>query len=106
VTVAVPAALLARIREAPGPIVFLTGAGISAESGIPTFRGPEGYWRVGSKNYHPMEMATAAAFARMPEEVWAWYLSRRARCLAHKPAGADVRDGRGPRRPAAGHRPG
>jgi NAD-dependent deacetylase len=88
VTVAVPSELLALIPETPGPIVFLTGAGISAESGIPTFRGPEGYWRVGSKNYHPMEMATAAAFARMPEEVWAWYLSRRARCLAATPNAA------------------
>lgn len=44
------------------PVVFLTGAGISAESGIPTFRGPEGYWRVGSRNYQPMELATRGAF--------------------------------------------
>ena len=49
-----------------GPIVFLTGAGISAESGIPTFRGPEGYWRIGSRNYQPTEMATQAA-----RECWA-----------------------------------
>jgi NAD-dependent deacetylase len=85
VTSGVPPALLTRIRDTPGPIVFLTGAGISAESGIPTFRGPEGYWRVGSRNYHPMEMATAEAFRRMPEEVWAWYLSRRARCRSARP---------------------
>jgi len=39
-------------------LTVLTGAGISAESGIPTFRGPEGYWTVGSKEYHPQEMAT------------------------------------------------
>ena len=38
-----------------GLIVFLTGAGISAESGVPTFRGEEGYWTVGSENYHPQE---------------------------------------------------
>ena len=60
-----------------GHIVVLTGAGISAESGIPTFRGPEGYWQVGSRNYMPEEMATYASFTRMPEEVWAWYLYRR-----------------------------
>ncbi len=68
-----------------GPIVFLTGAGISAESGIPTFRGAEGYWRVGSRNYQPTEMATAEAFARMPEEVWRWYLFRRGVCRAAAP---------------------
>ena len=68
-----------------GPIVFLTGAGISAESGVPTFRGAEGYWRVGSRNYQPTEMATAEAFARMPEEVWRWYLFRRAVCHAAAP---------------------
>ena len=70
---------------AGGPIVFLTGAGISAESGIPTFRGAEGYWRVGSRNYHPQELATRAAFDEMPEEVWAWYLYRRGVCRAARP---------------------
>ncbi len=39
-------------------ITFLTGAGISPESNIPTFRGPEGYWKAGSDNYSPQEMAT------------------------------------------------
>jgi len=68
-----------------GPIVFLTGAGISAESGIPTFRGAEGYWRVGSRNYQPTQMATAEAFASMPEEVWRWYLFRRSVCRAAAP---------------------
>ncbi|MEX2354012.1 MAG: Sir2 family NAD-dependent protein deacetylase, partial [Gammaproteobacteria bacterium] len=57
-------------------ITVLTGAGISAESGIPTFRGPEGYWTVGSSNYHPQEMATNAMFMRDPDEVWKWYLYR------------------------------
>jgi NAD-dependent deacetylase len=71
--------------DGDGPIVFLTGAGISAESGIPTFRGPEGYWRVGSRNYQPTEMATAKAFAGMPEEVWRWYLFRRGVCRAAAP---------------------
>ncbi|HVW30155.1 MAG TPA: Sir2 family NAD-dependent protein deacetylase [Polyangiaceae bacterium] len=66
-------------------VVVLTGAGISAESGIPTFRGAEGYWQVGSRNYRPMELATAAAFARMPDDVWGWYLYRRAVCHAAAP---------------------
>jgi len=65
-------------------VLWLTGAGISAESGIPTFRGPEGYWRVGSRNYQPEEMATRYAFEQMPEEVWAWYLYRRGVCRRAK----------------------
>ncbi|MEO1271006.1 MAG: Sir2 family NAD-dependent protein deacetylase, partial [Myxococcota bacterium] len=52
--------LLERGQE--GRVVVLTGAGISAESGIPTFRGEEGYWVVGAKEYHPQEMATRQAF--------------------------------------------
>jgi len=59
---------------------FLTGAGISNESGIPTFRGPEGYWTVGSRVYHPMELATQSAFSENPWEVWRWYLYRAAVC--------------------------
>jgi NAD-dependent deacetylase len=73
------ATLTAALAE-DGPIVVLTGAGISAESGIPTFRGTEGYWQVGSQNYMPEEMATLRMFRRMPEEVWAWYLYRRSIC--------------------------
>jgi NAD-dependent deacetylase len=61
-------------------LTFLTGAGISAESGIPTFRGPEGYWTVGSKNYHPQEMATFHMFTQYPDEVWTWYLYRMGVC--------------------------
>jgi len=68
-----------------GLLVILTGAGISAESGIPTFRGEEGYWRVGSRNYQPEEMATWEAFSQMPDEVWAWYLYRRSVCLEAQP---------------------
>ncbi len=68
-----------------GSLVALTGAGISAESGIPTFRGKDGYWTVGSKEYHPQEMATHAMFSRYPEEVWAWYLYRRTVCRAAGP---------------------
>jgi NAD-dependent deacetylase len=72
------------IRQA-SRITALTGAGISAESGIPTFRGPEGYWTVGSKVYHPQEMATRAMFRRRPDEVWQWYLHRAAVCRRAAP---------------------
>jgi NAD-dependent deacetylase len=80
----------ARLRELVAPArnqlaVFLTGAGISAESGIPTFRGEEGYWKVGSRNYQPQELATKAAWNRMPDELWAWYLYRRHICRAAQP---------------------
>jgi NAD-dependent deacetylase len=68
-----------------GGIVVLTGAGISAESGIPTFRGPEGYWTVGSREYRPEEMATAAMFSRQPDEVWQWYLYRLGVCRGARP---------------------
>lgn len=63
----------------------LTGAGISAESGIPTFRGDQGLWR----NYKAEELATPQAFRKNPDLVWEWYDWRRsliAQCapnLAH-----------------------
>lgn len=66
-------------------VVVTTGAGISAESGIPTFRGPEGYWTVGSKEYRPQELATREAFAKLPKEVWRWYLYRKGVCNAAAP---------------------
>jgi NAD-dependent deacetylase len=75
-------------REAlarPGHVIALTGAGVSAESGIPTFRGKEGYWTVGAREYHPQELATLAAFRAMPWEVWAWYLYRRGVCRSAAP---------------------
>lgn len=53
-------------------VAALTGAGVSAASGVPTFRGPGGLWR----GRRPEELATPAAWARDPEEVWAWYRSR------------------------------
>src|SRR5688572_11117082 len=68
--------LLADSMRRPGVCLFLTGAGISAESGVPTFRGKDGYWRIGSRNYHAQELATRAAFDRMPLDVWGWYLER------------------------------
>jgi NAD-dependent deacetylase len=67
-----------------GPITILTGAGISAESGIPTFRGPEGFWTVGAK-YQPQEMATFSMFTRHPEAVWVWYLYRMGLCKKARP---------------------
>jgi NAD-dependent deacetylase len=54
-------------------VVVLTGAGISAESGVPTFRGEEGLWR----RYDPRELATPEAFRRDPKLVWEWYNWRR-----------------------------
>jgi NAD-dependent deacetylase len=68
--------ILEDVRERRGKVVVLTGAGISAESGIPTFRGRDGYWVVGSRNYMPQEMATREMFLVAPEEVWRWYLYR------------------------------
>ena len=54
-------------------IRVLTGAGISAESGIPTFRGKDGLWN----KYDPMELATPEAFRKDPRLVWEWYDWRR-----------------------------
>jgi NAD-dependent deacetylase len=54
-------------------ICVLTGAGISAESGIPTFRGAGGMWA----KYRPEELATPEAFAANPRLVWEWYQARR-----------------------------
>jgi NAD-dependent deacetylase len=61
---------------------------VSAESGIPTFRGKEGYWTVGAREYHPAELATHEAFEQMPWDVWAWYLYRRGVCRAAAPNAA------------------
>ena len=77
--------LLQDIAREKGNITVLTGAGLSAESGIPTFRGPEGYWTVGSTVYQPQEMATFAMFSRIPDEVWKWYLYRMGVCRNAEP---------------------
>ena len=54
-------------------VTVLTGAGISADSGVPTFRGEEGLW----KNFRPEELASPQAFERDPTLVWEWYNWRR-----------------------------
>ncbi len=72
-------------RESGRYITVLTGAGISAESGIPTFRGPEGYWTIGSKEYQPQEMATYWMFKKRPYDVWNWYLYRIKVCSRAEP---------------------
>ncbi len=79
------AEVLAGVKARRGRVLALTGAGISAESGIPTFRGAEGFWVVGSKNYMPQEMATREMFERNPREVWRWYLYRFGVCRGAEP---------------------
>jgi NAD-dependent deacetylase len=72
-------AVAERIKAA-GAISVLTGAGVSAASGVPTFRGAQGLW----KNFSPEKLATPEAFRRDPKLVWEWYSWRRelvAKCL-------------------------
>ena len=49
-------------------LLYITGAGVSAESGIPTFRGADGFWTVGSINYTPLEIATRNMYENNPGE--------------------------------------
>lgn len=62
-------------------VAVLTGAGISAESGVPTFRGPGGLWR----EHRPEDLATPEAFAADPRLVWEWYAWRRSRIAPARP---------------------
>jgi NAD-dependent deacetylase len=55
---------------------FLTGAGLSSDSGIPTYRGSDGIWIKGTANYKPEEFGTLRYFLQNPEEVWIYTLSR------------------------------
>jgi NAD-dependent protein deacetylase/lipoamidase len=56
--------------------LYITGAGVSAESGIPTFRGEDGFWTVASKNYTPQQMATRHMYQTEPLEFLRWYYHR------------------------------
>ena len=56
--------------------LFITGAGVSVSSGIPTFRGNDGFWTIGSLNYTPQEMATRSMFINNPSEFLLWYFKR------------------------------
>ncbi len=62
-------------------VTVLTGAGVSAESGVPTFRGEEGLW----KNYRAEDLATPQAFADDPRLVWEWYDWRRGVIAGKRP---------------------
>jgi len=62
-------------------VAVLTGAGVSAESGVPTFRGNNGLW----KQYRAEDLATPGAFARDPKLVWEWYDWRRGLIAHAKP---------------------
>lgn len=77
----IPAELAGRLLSAHS-VTVLTGSGMSAESGIPTFRDAlTGLW----SRFRPEELATPAAFARDPARVWLWYESRRKKIAAAQP---------------------
>ena len=65
--------LVRRLAEAE-VVAVLTGAGVSAESGVPTFRDPDGLWQ----KFRPEELANVDAFLRNPTLVQGWYAHRRA----------------------------
>ena len=64
---------VARLLTRDARVTALTGAGVSAASGVPTFRGAAGLW----KSFRPEDLATPQAFARDPATVWEWYDWRR-----------------------------
>ncbi len=72
---------LAPLLAAVDRLVVLTGAGISVESGIPPFRGPEGLWR----SFRPEQLATPQAFQQDPQLVWEWYDWRRGKIAPTRP---------------------
>lgn len=72
-------------RLTPGVrLTVLTGAGVSAASGVPTFRGDAGLW----KSFRAEDLATPQAFARDPRTVWEWYDWRRQRIAGCRPNAA------------------
>lgn len=76
---------LEKFHDGNKNLVIITGAGISVASGIPTFRGPEGFWTIGSENYKGPDIGTLEMFKKHPEEVWKWFLFRKGICEAAKP---------------------
>lgn len=72
--------------KSAGSVVFFTGAGISAESGIPIFRGKDGIWN----KLKPEELANFDAFLRNPEIVWEWYKHRKQIIKESKPNSAHL----------------
>ncbi|UCD93773.1 MAG: NAD-dependent deacylase [Candidatus Zixiibacteriota bacterium] len=72
---------LQKVLKSARKVAVLTGAGISAESGVPTFRGEEGLW----SKFRAEELATVDAFMRNPELVWEWYMHRRQLMSTVKP---------------------
>lgn len=76
-----PLTAIAEALAAARSAVVVTGAGMSAESGIPTFRGPDGLWR----SHRPEHLATPDAFRRDPALVWQWYAWRRRTVAAASP---------------------
>ncbi|HXG63276.1 MAG TPA: NAD-dependent protein deacylase [Planctomycetota bacterium] len=73
-----------RLLAGARSVAALTGAGVSAESGLATFRGAEGLW----KGRRPEDLATPEAFARDPKRVWEWYEARRRAVAAARPNAA------------------
>ncbi len=69
-----------------GRIVFFTGAGISAESGIPVFRGKDGIWN----KLKPEELANFDAFLKNPQMVWEWYNHRKKIVYESRPNSAHL----------------
>ncbi len=74
------------LREAAGLAVAFTGAGVSADSGVPTFRGPGGLWQ----KYKPEELASPEGFRRDPALVWRWYAWRMGLIKKARPNAAHI----------------
>jgi NAD-dependent deacetylase len=77
---------VAEVLRTSTDILVVTGAGISAESGIPTFRGAGGYWG----SYDAAKLATLQAFEEDPKTVWEWYDYRRCMIAAARPNAAHL----------------
>ena len=76
-----PGGLITALKNAD-KVLVLTGAGMSAESGVPTFRDAQtGLW----SKYRPEDLATPEAFARNPQTVWDWYEDRRKKVREVRP---------------------